>query len=79
MNSEKSIYRLARSDMFTFDFKQNHVADLVNLPDAPPLMHRISKELFFPPLLIINLQLPTYAVGFSPTWNHLYARVPYDI
>ena len=49
--------------MFTFERKQNHVAQVVHLPPAPPLQHRMSADAFFPPLLVINLQLPTYSVS----------------
>jgi hypothetical protein len=51
--------------MFTFDKKQNHVAQVVNLPPAPPLTYKISDNQYYPPMLIINLQLPTYSVSLS--------------
>jgi hypothetical protein len=59
-----NIYKLVGVDMYSFDRKLYHVAQHVELPAPPklgpealalPLNQRL------PPLMIINLQLPTYA------------------
>jgi len=78
--SAKSIYKLVGADMFTFDKKQNHIAKLVHLPSPPDLKTKLSPEAqaHFPPLLIINLQLPTYAPSlFGGTDGHGWSIVYY--
>ncbi|GAX75022.1 hypothetical protein CEUSTIGMA_g2468.t1 [Chlamydomonas eustigma] len=77
VHSERSIYRLISADMFSFDHKQDHIAQLVNLPEVPP-PHHMTQDSFYPQLLIITLQLPTYAPslwggnGDGPGWSIVY-------
>lgn len=55
--------RLLACDMFSFHSKVNHIAEHVKLPNAPILGNKameLPEHKRLPPLLIINLQLPTY-------------------
>ena len=58
--------RLLNVDVYSFDFKIHHIARHIQLPDEP-VVSAAAKELppdeQLPPLLIINVQLPTYAVS----------------
>lgn len=54
--SAASVYRLLGVDMYSFDFKLFHIAQHIQLPEIP----QISVHSGLPPLLVINLQLPTY-------------------
>jgi hypothetical protein len=59
-----SLYTLVAADMFAFETKQLHVARLVNLPSplarAPGSGPGPSASVY-PPLLVVNLQFPTYS------------------
>jgi hypothetical protein len=55
--------RLIGVDVYTFDFKIYHIAQHVTLPPAPvlgPGAAELPADQALPPLLIINMQLPTY-------------------
>eukprot|EP00891_Asterochloris_glomerata_P002962 jgi/Astpho2/2962/Aster-03283 len=62
-----SVYKLLNVDVYSFDFKIHHIARHIQLPDEP-VVSAVAKDLppdeQLPPLLIINVQLPTYAPGF---------------
>ena len=60
--SAKSIYRLVGVDLFRTDAKAFHAARLVTLPPAREPA-RVG-DATLPPLLIFNVQLPSYAAGF---------------
>ena len=58
------IYKLIGVDMYSFDSKLYHIAQHVELPPPPtpgPSALALPPSQRFPPLLIINLQLPLYA------------------
>lgn len=61
--SKQGIYELLGADIYSFEFKLNHIAQHVELP-TPPVLGAAAQALppgqKIPPLLIINLQLPTY-------------------
>lgn len=59
VRSGPSWYRLAAVDMFSFEGKRFHIAQHVTLPCAPKPGGAAG---VLPPLLIINLQLPSYQV-----------------
>jgi len=59
IKSEPSVYQLIGVDMYSFDFKLFHIAQHIELPQAPVPVE-VSKKAGLPPLLIVNLQLPTY-------------------
>lgn len=62
--SEPSIYRLVGADMYSFDSKLYHVAQHITLPTQPrlgPGAADLPPDQQLPPLLIFNVQLPTYA------------------
>lgn len=57
--------RLLGCDVYSFEFKINHIARHIRLPDAPalgPVARGLPPEQRPPPLLIINIQLPMYPV-----------------
>lgn len=57
-------YRLTGTDIYSFDQKIDHIARHVRLPDAPrlgPGALQGPHEDQIPPILIINVQLPTYS------------------
>ncbi|KAG7670656.1 hypothetical protein Ndes2526B_g00441 [Nannochloris sp. 'desiccata'] len=59
-----NIYKLIGVDMYSFDRKLFHIAQHVELPAAPklgPEALALPQNQRLPPLLIITLQLPTYA------------------
>ncbi|PSC69289.1 plant F14N23-31 [Micractinium conductrix] len=61
--SGPAIYRLLSVDVYSFDFKLFHIAQHVQLPEAPrlgPEALALPHDQQLPPLLIINLQLPWY-------------------
>ena len=63
-NAAGSIYKLVGVDMYSFDFKLYHIAQHIDLPQPPtlgPAALALPPHQQLPPLLIINLQLPTYA------------------
>jgi hypothetical protein len=56
--------RLLGVDIFSFDSKVDHIAQRIELPPAPtlgPAAAALGPDKRIPPLLIVNLQLPTYA------------------
>lgn len=58
--------RLTGTDIYSFDQKIDHIARHVRLPDAPrlgPGALQGPHEDQIPPILIINVQLPTYSVS----------------
>ncbi|KAK9808688.1 hypothetical protein WJX72_001980 [[Myrmecia] bisecta] len=61
--SAPALYRLLNVDIYSFDFKLNHIARHVKLPEAPrlgPEALALPPDQQLPPLLIINIQIPTY-------------------
>jgi hypothetical protein len=57
--------RLIGCDIYSFDFKLNHIAKHVQLPEAPklgPAASALPPQESVPPFLVINVQLPTYPV-----------------
>ena len=57
--------RLLGCDVYSFEFKINHIARHIRLPDAPslgPAALALPPEERPPPLLVINVQLPMYPV-----------------
>lgn len=62
--SGAGLYRLLAADLFSFECKVNHVAHHIDLP-APPVLgpgcEALAPEERLPPLLIVNLQLPSYS------------------
>lgn len=55
-------------DFYSFDFKINHIAKHIQLPPAPALgpgALAVPPGERLPPLLIVNIQLPTYTVRGS--------------
>lgn len=61
--SPAAIYELVAVDLYSFDFKINHVAKHVELPPlpAPSEAHAaLEPHDRLPPLLVLNIQLPTY-------------------
>eukprot|EP00884_Botryococcus_braunii_P001825 jgi/Botrbrau1/11643/Bobra.168_2s0001.1 len=68
--SAHAIYRLIGCDIYSFDFKLNHIAKHVQLPEAPrlgPAAAALPPQESLPPFLIINVQLPTYPASFFGT------------
>jgi len=68
-NSEKAIYRLVAMDLFSTEAKTLHVAKHLVLPQTrPPVMVKSdipgAPDVALPPLLIMNLQLPSYQPSF---------------
>eukprot|EP00887_Chlorella_sp_A99_P000473 scaffold17.g473.t1 len=62
--SAPPIYRVLGVDMYSFDSKLFHVAQHVELPKPPqlgPAAAALPPDQQLPPLLIFNVQLPTYA------------------
>ena len=52
-------------DIYSFEQKISHIARRVNLPEPPQLgpgYHALQGEQRIPPILVINVQLPTYSV-----------------
>lgn len=76
-----AIYRLLGVDMYSFDTKLFHIAQHVELPAAPtlgPKAQALPADEKMPPLLILNLQLPTYAPSvFGGTDGPGYSLVYY--
>lgn len=59
--------RLIGVDAYSFDQKLYHIAQHVQLPEAPKLgpdHSQLPAEQQLPPFLILNIQLPTYKVSF---------------
>ena len=53
-------------DVYSFDFKLDHIAKHLQLPAAPrlgPAAMELPPEERLPPVLVVNLQLPTYPVS----------------
>lgn len=66
VDSAPAIYRLAAADVFTCDTKASHVARSVSLPPARGAV--MVGDVALPPILIFNIQLPSYSSGFfGPT------------
>lgn len=63
VNSSEAIYRLVAVDLFSFQKKQTHVAQLVQLPAPAPQRHVSAPDTYLPPLLVVNIMLPMYAVS----------------
>ena len=58
--------RLVNVDIYSFDFKLNHIAKHLSLPAAPrlgPGALDMPPEERLPPVLIFNVQLPNYPVS----------------
>ena len=52
-------------DIYSFEQKISHIARRINLPEPPELgpgYHTLRGSEKIPPMLVINVQLPTYAV-----------------
>ena len=69
VNSEKAIYRLVAMDLFSTEAKTLHVAKHLVLPQTrPPVMVKSdipgAPDVALPPLLVMNLQLPSYQPSF---------------
>lgn len=63
VNSDKAIYRLVNVDIYTFDFKLNHIAKHLQLPATPklgPAALDMPPGERLPPVLVVNVQLPAY-------------------
>jgi hypothetical protein len=61
--SPPPLYELVGVDVYSFDFKINHIARHVALPPVPPpspAAAALPPHHALPPRLIINIQLPTY-------------------
>ena len=61
--SPEAIYELVAADLYSFDFKINHIAKHVVLPPLPapsPGHAALAPHDRLPPLLVLNIQLPTY-------------------
>ena len=61
--------RLLGCDVYSFEFKINHIARHIRLPDPPvlgPAALARPPERRLPPLLVVNVQLPMYPVGPPP-------------
>ena len=57
--------RLLGCDIYSFDFKINHISRHIQLPQAPMMGVEgasLPPEQQIPPLLVLNIQLPTYPV-----------------
>ena len=63
--NDVAMCRLLGCDVYSFDFKINHIARHIQLP-APPHLGPGAKSLpdaeQIPPLLVLNIQLPMYPV-----------------
>ena len=58
------------ADVLYSDKKQNHIAAAMRLPEVSGRRHPMGPgEACFPPLLVVNIQLPSYAVRLSPPPN----------
>lgn len=60
--------RLVNVDVYSFDFKLDHIAKHLQLPAAPrlgPAAMELPPEERLPPVLVVNLQLPTYPVSLT--------------
>lgn len=58
--------RLINVDIYSFDFKLNHIAKHLRLPQAAtmgPAAQQLPPSERLPPIVLINLQLPTYPVS----------------
>ncbi len=58
--------RLVNVDIYSFDFKLNHIAKHLKLPAAPrlgPAALDMPPEERLPPVLVVNVQLPNYPVS----------------
>ena len=66
--------RLLGCDIYSFDFKINHISRHIQLP-APPILGAAAYGLppseQIPPLLVINIQLPMYPVR-QPFMSAIY-------
>lgn len=61
-----NFYRLVGVDAYSFEQKIHHIAQHIQLPEAPkvgPDLAAAPKDNQIPPLLILNIQLPTYKVS----------------
>ena len=70
--------RLLGCDIYSFDFKINHISRHIQLPEPPalgPEARALPPGQQLPPLLVLNIQLPTYSVRppcpFFPTHPRL--------
>ncbi len=58
--------RLVNVDIYTFDFKLNHIAKHLKLPAAPrlgPAALDMPQGERLPPVMVVNVQLPAYPVS----------------
>ena len=61
--AQESIYTLLGVDMYSFDTKLDHISQYIDLPTPPtlgPEALALPENERLPPLLIFNLQCPTY-------------------
>jgi hypothetical protein len=59
------VRRLLGCDIYSFDFKINHISRHIQLPEPPALgpgARALPPGQQLPPLLVLNIQLPTYSV-----------------
>lgn len=57
--------RMLGCDIYSFDFKINHISRHIQLPEVPslgPAARALPQGQQVPPLLVLNIQLPTYPV-----------------
>jgi hypothetical protein len=62
-------------DIYSFDFKINHISRHIQLPQPPilgPAARLLPPSEQLPPLLIFNIQLPMYPVSRSLPCMFLY-------
>lgn len=60
--------RLVNVDIYTFDFKLNHIAKHLQLPATPklgPAALDMPPGERLPPVLVVNVQLPAYPVSMA--------------
>lgn len=65
--SEAPLYTPFACDMLSFDAKQSHIAEVIDLPELPEDMQSAVNGV--PPMLIINVMLPKYDPP-NPVWGH---------
>jgi hypothetical protein len=79
--SGPAVYQLIGVDLYSFDFKLFHIAQHVQLPRPPPpgpAATAAAPADRLPPLLVINIQVPTYLpTVFGPTDGPGYSLVYY--
>ena len=92
VSSVETHCRLVNVDIYSFDFKLNHIAKHMKLPAAPklgPAALDMPPGERLPPVLVFNVQLPNYPVGTTSlqdcnpkillpicTWSSLCINTP---